>query len=60
MRSWEVYGVARYASLGVVPADISPQVAERFELSTTEGALVEGDGTDTEVTVTLGDAASHG
>jgi serine protease DegQ len=33
-------GAVRRAFLGVVPADITPQIAQRFDLSTTKGALV--------------------
>ncbi|MDQ6754854.1 MAG: trypsin-like peptidase domain-containing protein [Actinomycetota bacterium] len=33
-------GTVKHALLGVVPSDISPQVAQQFNLSTTKGALV--------------------
>jgi serine protease DegQ len=33
-------GVVRRAFLGVVPAEITPQIAQRFGLTTTKGALV--------------------
>lgn len=33
-------GKAKHPSLGVVPTDITPQVAQRFNLPTSEGALV--------------------
>lgn len=33
-------GVVRHAFLGLVPTEISPQVAERFNLSTASGALI--------------------
>lgn len=36
------HGKATHAFLGIRPADISPQVAERFQLPTTSGVLVVG------------------
>lgn len=33
-------GKVKHAFLGITPSDISPQVAQRFKLSTTSGALV--------------------
>ncbi|MET3720356.1 MULTISPECIES: PDZ domain-containing protein [unclassified Arthrobacter] len=33
-------GTVKHAVLGVVPTDISPQVAQQFSLSTAKGALV--------------------